>query len=690
MDTTTEVAPFRLLAAQLRKKQALVIPDEGAPYLEETPADPPMLDRELMEIAGKIDETGRLQASVRYVLRGDTELRQRIIFRHIAPAQWQKYMEGINKSLGGEVTNVVVADPSATREAFTMSFDVNKSGFVDWSKKTVQLNLPLAHLNLASVSADVGEESEDEDPDESNSETFKLGPRNEYTYRLKLELASRYTATVPVPTAIDREYGAYQSTYKLEGNVFTAERKLTIRQTELPPARADDYRAFRRAALIDAAQRLSIESAVADSHSVPSGMKTSELISSGNEARKNGNYTLAIDLLNRATEADPKSKSAWNDLGLAYFNDRDDGLAINAFQKQVAINPYDANAYDNLGRVYLRQRKYDDAEKWFLKQLEIQPLHQHALSNLGIAYLETHKYQDAVPPLEKAASLATDDAYCEVRLGQAYLNLGQDDKAMAAFDKADKISATANVWNDIAYQLTLKNAHLDLARRYAESAVSGTSARLRNISLDQIKQRDLSLVSSLGSYWDTLGWVAFTEGKLDLAEKYVSASWQLLMRAEGADHLGQIYEKQGKKEMAERSYALALNARRPEPETRGRLAALAGNDATVDAVIERYRNDLQQQRTVQVRNTSKLDGDADFFILQSPGPGLAATIDEVAFVRGNEKLKALIDELRGAKFSQKFPDETPVKIVRRGTLSCKADADCNFQLALPEDARSVD
>jgi Flp pilus assembly protein TadD len=423
MDTTTEVAPFRLLTYSLRKKQALVILESGAAHLEETPADPPTSDRELVEIAGKVDESGRLQATVRYELRGDAELRQRMVFRRIAPAQWQKYIETINKSIGGDVSNVKVADPSATREPFTMSFDVNKSNFVDWSKKKLQLKLPLAHLSLASVGADVDEESEDEDADVSNTETFKLGPRNEYTYRLKLELASRYTPIVPVPTIVDRDYGVYQSTYKLEGNIFTAERKLAIRQADLPPSRADDYRAFRRAALTDAAQNLGIESAIADSHSVPSEMKVSELISSGNEARKNGNFTLAIDLLNRATEADPKSKSAWNELGIAYFNDRDDGLAINAFQKQVAINPFHANAYDNLGRVYLRQRKYDEAEKRFLKQLEIQPLHQHALTNLGIAYLETHKYQDAVPPLEKAASLATDDAISQVRLGQAYLNL---------------------------------------------------------------------------------------------------------------------------------------------------------------------------------------------------------------------------------------------------------------------------
>jgi transglutaminase-like putative cysteine protease len=41
MDTTTEIAPFRLLAYTLRKKQALLVPADAPPHLEETPADPP-------------------------------------------------------------------------------------------------------------------------------------------------------------------------------------------------------------------------------------------------------------------------------------------------------------------------------------------------------------------------------------------------------------------------------------------------------------------------------------------------------------------------------------------------------------------------------------------------------------------------------------------------------------------------
>ena len=690
MDTTTEVAPFRLLAYPLRKKQGLVISDGAAPHLEETPADPPKPDRELEEIAGKVDDSGRFEATVNYTLVGDAELPQRIVFRHLASSQWQKYVEGLNKALGGEVSNVKVSDPAATREPFTLSYVVSKSNFIDWSKKNSKPTLPLASLSLVSVSSDADEENEDEEADASKVETLKLGPPHETTYKLKLEFAARYTVEVPVVAAVNRDYAAYRSSYKLDANVFTAERTLTLRQGDLPPARADDYRAFRQAVAADTTQHLTIESAAASSNTVPTGMKVDDLVRSGNEARKNGNYTMAIDLLNRATEADPRSKVAWNDLGIVYLDDRQDGLAINAFQKQIVINPYHYNAYDNLGRVYLRERKYDEAEKWFRKQLEIQPLHQHALTNLGITYLETHRYEDALPELEKAASLAPDDANGQVRLGEAYLNLGQDDKAMAAFDKAVKISATPLIWNDVAYQLSLKSSHLDLAQRYAESAVSGTSARLRNVSLGQLSQRDLGLVVRLESYWDTLGWVAFSEGKLSLAEKYVSAAWQLGERAEEGDHLGQIYEKQGKKQEAQRLYALALNTREPEPETRVRLAALVGGDDKVDAVLERYRDDLRQERTIKVGNTSKVDGNADFLVLQSSDLGTTAIVEDVSFVKGSEKLKSFTDELRKAAFSQKFPDEIPVKILRRGTLSCKRDADCTFELVVPEDVKSVD
>ena len=690
MDTTAEVAPFRLLSYTLRKKQALVIPpaeppSSVAPHLLETPADTPMPDTEVSQITGKINDIGKLEAHVHYEFRGDEELMLRSIFRRVPQANWQRVVENVNAGLGGDITNLKISDPAATREPFTMSYDVSKPNFLDWSKKKTEIVLPLVQFNLPDIN---------DDDSDADSEPAKLGPKADYSYNITLELPAKYTAHAPLAFSLKRDYAEYEATYKLEGGVFTARRKLTMRQDELPVARAADYESFRRAVGADLAQKLSLESAVAGAPIPPPDMKADDLVDSARAAADNGNLPVALALLKRATEVDPKNKVAWNNLGLIYFAMRENDQAMAAFQKQIEVNPYDQYAYNNLGRVYVNERKYEEAAKAFNKQLENNPLDAFAHYSLGAMYSEWHKYDLAVAELEKAAALIPDTApeagSLQVSLGDAYLNLGQDEKALAAFDHAVELSATPLVWNNIAYQLSLKDSHLDRAQQYAESAVSATAAALRNVSLDRLSKNDLPLVSSLIAYWDTLGWVHFGEGDLNKAEKYVAAAWELGHHGEVGDHLGQIYQKRGEKDLALRTYALSMNGLRPAPETRGRLASLAGGDAKADAAVAHYKEELQHQSTIDLGKATQTSN-ADFFILISGGGGQRATVDSVKFVSGDEKLKSYTAALKTADYHLTFPDDTPVKVFRRGTLSCAvATGKCEFVLTLPDDVSSVD
>jgi tetratricopeptide (TPR) repeat protein/transglutaminase-like putative cysteine protease len=683
MDTTTEVAPFRLLSFNIRKKQGLVIPVNGVPHLEETPADTPVPNTQVQTIDGSINDLGKLNAKISYVVRGDTELLMRLVFRRVPNAQWQRLVENINamSGLDGDITNLKVSDPAATKEPFQFSYDIAKANFLDWSKKKSDLELPMAQFSLADA---------DEDETGPDAEPIKFGPPGEFTYRVKLELPSKFVAHTPLPFSLKRDYGDYRASYKLEGSTFTAERLMVMRERELPAMRTGDYLAFRRAVFSDLGQHLSIENTVAGAPAPPPGMKADELDESGRAAMQNGNFPLAVELLKKAVEVDPKHKYAWNNLGLAYLAMRQDDDAIAAFKKAVDVNPYDEFAYNNMGRAYWQDRKYDDAANAFHKQLEINPLDKFAHGNLGSMYAEWHKYDEAAPELEKAASLTPEDPGLQVSLGDAYLNLGQDDKALAAFDRAIQISATPVIWNNIAYQLSLKNAHLDKAQQYAESAVAATAAALRNLSLDQLSQRDLALVPSLIAYWDTLGWVYYAEGNLDKAEKYVNAAWSLGQHGEVGDHLGQIYEKRGDKQKAIHTYALSLSGLRPSPETRGRLAHLLGGDDKVDAVVKKYHDELQANRTLKVADKAAFSGNAESFVLLGEGSG-GASVDGVKFVSGEEKLRSLDDTLRRMKFALNFPDDTPTKILRRGVLSCpQTNSQCTYMLLLPDDVRSID
>ncbi len=685
MDTTAEVAPFRLLAYTLRNKLALVIPADGTPHLENTPAGTPMPDSEVDEVGGKVNEIGKLEAHVNYTFRGDEELMLRSIFRRVPEAQWQRVVENVNAAIGGEITNLKISDPAATREPFTLSYDLAKSNFLDWSKKKSDVLLPLCQFNLPDLGAA---------DDNAGADPLKLGPKAEYVYKLKLELPAKYTARAPLPFSLKRDYAEYQATYKLEGATFTASRTLNMRQDELPPARASDYEAFRHAVGSDLSQVLSVENTNAGSPTPPADMKTEDLIESGRAAMASGNFAMAIQVLKRATEVDPKNKYAWNNLAAAYLGVRQNDDAIAALNKQIEINPYDEYAYNALGRAYWQERKYDDAAAAFNKQIEINPLDKFAHAGLGSMYSEWHKYDLAAPELEKAASLMPDNAELQVSLGDAYLNLGQDDKALATFDHAVEASATPLIWNNIAYQLSLKKSHLDRAQQYAESAVSATTAALRNLSLDSLTSQELPLVPSLIAYWDTLGWVYYSQGNYDKAEKYVSASWTLGQHGEVGDHLGQIYEKEGKKDRALQTYKLALGGLRPAPETQGRIDALEKSDpklksAEITAAAAKLQ--LRSLQTIEL-GKAKEAGTALFFVLLSGGAGAPLKAEDVRFISGDEKLKILSSALRTADYHLNLPDDTPVKILRRGAIDCSPliTGNCTFDLILPDDVRTVE
>src|SRR5258708_3653432 len=134
-----------------------------------------------------------------------------------------------------------------------------------------------------------------------------------------------------------------------------------------------------------------------------------------------------------------------------------------------------------------------------------------------------------------------------------------------------------------------------------------------------------------------------------------------------------------------------MNGFRPDPETRGRLASLTGGTAKVDATVAKYKEDLQQLRTIDLGKVAKETGTADFFVLLSRGKGSAATVEAVKFASGDEKLKVFTDALRTAEYRPNSPDDPPVKILRRGSLSCPpATSTCSFVLMLPDDERRVD
>jgi tetratricopeptide (TPR) repeat protein len=676
MDSTAEVAPFRLLIPALRDKSALLTQQAGQGKIVETPADPPFLSTQQVEIAAQVSDLGKLTAKLRYFLRGDNEVALRLAFRRTPQNEWQQLGQTIAALDGirGTVTRVKPSDPTDTEKPFELDLDYEQLGYLDWARKKSKVSVPLLSLGLPH-------------PPQNSAGPLHLGSPLDITTSLKLTLPANFIAQPPVGVAVTRDYAQFKSVYGFEDHVFTAERILNFKMRELPASRADDYDAFSRAVESDENQSFVVENSSTAAPEIPATAQPEELIEAGAAALGSGNPREAIPLLERAMQLDPKSKRGYNDLGLAHLRLRQFDEAVTAFYKQLELNPFDEHAYNYLGLTLQQEQKFDEAAAAYRKQLDINPLDPVTHAALGALFLDQHRYPEAVPELDKAAVLAPESAGLQISLGQALLNTGQKEKALEAFQKGIDLSPSPVTWNKVAYNLASANIELDRAAQYAESAISATDADLRNIQLAHLSFDDLNQLINIGVYWDTLGWVYFKMGDLDKAERYIRAAWLLNQHGDAGDHLAQLYEKRGQKQEAIRLYAEAIAAPHGDPESRARLTLLLGENSQIDALVAQAKTRLPISQVFPAGKLLAEKAEADFFVLLAPATK-STKVEAVKFIAGSPDLRPYAESLKTIDFGQMFPDSSPTKLLRRGTLTCTAGS-CTFTLILPENVRTL-
>ncbi len=399
------------------------------------------------------------------------------------------------------------------------------------------------------------------------------------------------------------------------------------------------------------------------------------LLRAADQAVRSRDYSTCAQLLEKVVSIDPNYKNAWNYLGWTYNALGQYDKAEIALRKAIVVDPTDPKAYNNLGQALASQKKYDQAIPQYLKQIEINPKDPWAHANLGRVYIQAKQYDKAIAELETAAAISPDDPSVPFNLGRAYAKTNQPEMATKALERSVLLQPVPVRWNAVAYEMAVEKLDLPQAEKYAEAAIATTVLQMRNTTLDHLTKQDLNLASWIASYWDTWGWIRFEENNLPEAEKYVKCAWMVHPLSINSDHLGQIYEKQGRKAEAIEMYQMALATDATATETRERLIALAGADAKIDTMIEEGHGLLKEANSVVVKNSHQLEGFAEFWILFSPGP----TVRGVKFINGDETLAPFAKDLEGVSYPNPFPEATELRLLRRGRLLClRATGDCSL------------
>ena len=138
---------------------------------------------------------------------------------------------------------------------------------------------------------------------------------------------------------------------------------------------------------------------------------------------------------------------------------------------------------------------------------------------------------------------------------------------------------------------------------------------------------------------------------------------------------------------------MAATATHKVPEAEQHLKSLLPDSKQNSTRVEKARAELQSLRSVRLPWSGK-SAKAEFFLTFMAPPssdGRPAKPDQVKFVSGDESLRTYASQLQAAAFRVEFPDDTPIKLVRRGVLSCAASThECQLTMMLPEDVRTLD
>jgi len=675
VDTTPEVAPLGFLLATLRDKQALVIPDSGSTQLVQTPADPPFKPFSTFQADGTLDDAGTLVSKMQMTMRGDDELIFRAAMRQAGQPKWIEFMQRVSSNLGfgGTVTDVTASPPDATDVPFHIEYQYTRKEFSDWDNKRIQPPLPPFFL------------PDPPDDTEKDPKPVKLGSPGEILYTATIKLPAGAKPQLSDQVHVRQSFGEYHAAYSFSEGVLHAELHLVVKEREVPAAEFETYRKFVKAVRDDRSNMIPVFGDSSASAGNEGNRDALAAFEKGRETWTKQDFHAAAEAFQQAVEKDPKYALAWFWLGVAHFNVGNQDQGIGEMKKSLALDPGQIAEYKSVVDSISAKLSDEQALDLWQELEKRDPNDAEATRNIARIYWRQKRYPEAIKEFETSLK-ATPDSFTQMQLGFVLVQSGEREKGADNLIKATELSSGPMTLNNVAYSLADYNLRLDDALRLAEKAVAETENMTSKISFDkELALKDMRLMQFLGMYWDTLGWVHFRLNHFELAEKYLDAAWNLLQDPDIADHLGQVYEKDGKKHQAAVAYARALSATKPPKETQPRLDALRPNGKFL-AGESPNPIALQDLRTVKLGQLAKKHVTAEFFVLFGQPPKPAS----VKFISGSEELRTAEKVLAAAKFNVSFPDQGPEQIIRRGVLDCEPELpNCLFVLIPPELVQSV-
>jgi tetratricopeptide (TPR) repeat protein len=494
-----------------------------------------------------------------------------------------------------------------------------------------------------------------EDPVVSFPEdTLQLGIPGIRREEIVLDIPPNFTMQAEVHLDEDRPFARYKSDATVVGGKLLIIRELELKAATVGSEKRSEVFGFWKVIRSNQQRTFNLRRTLhSDFTEWIQNVPTNRANTYGMKAIEQREYEAARQLLERATQASPNDRFAWNNLGRALAGLGKLEEAEKAYEWQIAVNPNDPYAYNNLGLIYEREGRWDKAIDSLRKQLAINPTDQYGVRNLPRALIHQGRWAEAEEAAARAVQSQPTNALYRVDLATARVCQGKVEDARKEIETALGPRPSGPLSNNAAYYLTECGKEVELAEWYVKRALDQTRASpgaMRG-SISAV----LGIQSSRGTYLDTYGWLLFKTGKTERAIQTLSSAVALAPRAEIYAHLAQAEWKLGHTDQAaehwrEATYQEPGQLSQVPPEIAQRLPQIP----TLSTDREWYGLDAALPKDLEA--SVRADQPSYFFVVANPD----GTVQTARQLDPEDPVaKALMPEIRKVLFPVIRVDDEP-------------------------------
>lgn len=243
--------------------------------------------------------------------------------------------------------------------------------------------------------------------------------------------------------------------------------------------------------------------------------------------------------------------------------------------------------------------------------------------------------------------------------GRALNDIQQPELREKAADQLLEYAKThAESQNHIAHVLAARNIRLSEADSLGEQSVNRLEQETSALALEKISASDFETMELLAEYWDTLGWIRYTQGKVEEAKRYCRIAWEVGGEGLYIGHVARVAVKENDNASAIHELEVAMSGKMDEREK-----SQTANDLRKLGV--EHPQPIFEPTVLHLPAKSGVPGKADFDLLFT-----ANAKPQLKWVGGDPALSRSADALANAVYPPQIPDDGPEHVIRRGILEC--------------------